>query len=87
MKCLLNVSDDDARVMEREILARDRSRLPGTVQASFGIYNTVAEVDRLAAALEDIASGRITGDYILDAEKGEYAPRGYAPDFSKYFSL
>ncbi len=87
VKCLLNVSDDEAREMEREILARDRSRLPGTVRASFGIYNTIDEVDRLTAALDDIAAGRIRGDYALNAEKGEYAPRGYAPEFSKYFSL
>lgn len=87
VKCLLHVSDDDAREMEREILARDRSRLPGTVRASFGIYNTREEVDRLIAALSDIAGGKIRGDYVLNAEKGEYAPRGYAPDFSKYFAL
>ncbi len=87
VKCLLNVSDDDARVMEREILARDRSRLPGTVRASFGIYNTIEEVDRLVDALADIAAGRISGDYVLNAEKGEYAPRGYAPEFAKYFTL
>lgn len=87
VKCLLHVSDAEAREMEREILARDRSRLPGTVRASFGIYNTREEVDRLVSALDDIAGGRIHGDYVMNAEKGEYAPRGYAPDFSKYFSL
>lgn len=87
VKCLLNVSDDDAREMEREILARDRSRLPGTVRASFGIYNTIEEVDRFVSAVADIASGRIKGDYVLDPEKGEYAPRGYAPDFARYFAL
>ena len=87
VKCLLNVSADDALEMEREILARDRSRLPGTVRASFGIYNTVEEVDRFISAIADIAAGRIHGDYVMDAEKGEYAPRGYAPDFSQYFSL
>jgi hypothetical protein len=57
------------------------------VRASFGIYNTVEEVDRFISAIADIAAGRIHGDYVLDAEKGEYAPRGYAPDFSQYFSL
>jgi cysteine desulfurase / selenocysteine lyase len=87
VKCLLNVSDDDAKVMEREILARDRSRLPGTVRASFGLYNTVTEVDRLAEALSAIAAGRYSDAYVLDAEKGEYSPRGFAPNFAKYFSL
>ncbi len=87
VKCLLKVSDDDAREMEREILARDRSRLPGTVRASFGLYNTVDEVDRLVAALSDIADGRFSDAYVLDPEKGEYTPRGFAPEFSKYFTL
>lgn len=87
VKCLLRVSDDDAREMEREILARDRTRLPGTVRASFGLYNTIAEVDRLVSALTDIAAGRYSDSYILDAEKGEYTPRGFEPEFAKYFSL
>lgn len=87
VKCLLHVSDDDAREMEREILARDRSRLPGTVRASFGLYNTLAEVDRLVEALEAIAAGRFSDAYVLDAEKGEYTPKGFAPDFARYFSL
>lgn len=87
VKCLLNVSDDEAREMEREILARDRTRLPGTVRASFGLYNTVAEVDRLVTALTEIAAGRYSDAYVLDAEKGEYTPRGFEPDFAKYFSL
>ena len=29
VKCLLHVSEDDAREVERQILNRDRSRLPG----------------------------------------------------------
>lgn len=87
VKCLLHVSDDDAREMEREILARDRSRLPGTVRASFGLYNTVGEVDRLVTALTDIAAGRFSDAYVLNAEKGEYTPRGFTPEFEKYFTL
>ncbi|MBI3871970.1 MAG: aminotransferase class V-fold PLP-dependent enzyme [candidate division Zixibacteria bacterium] len=87
VKCLLHVNDADAREMERQILARDRTRLPGTVRVSFGIYNTTDEIDRLAAGLSEIAAGRIRGDYVLNAEKGEYAPRGYDPDFSRYFRL
>jgi cysteine desulfurase/selenocysteine lyase len=87
VKCLLHVSDEDAREMEKEILARDRSRLPGTVRVSFGLYNSNEEVDRLAEALTNIADGRVAGEYILDKERGEYAPRGYNPDFTKYFRL
>ena len=82
-----HVSDDDAHEMEKEILARDRSRLPGTVRVSFGLYNSNDEVDRLVDALANIAAGKIAGEYVLDKERGEYAPRGYDPDFNEYFKL
>ncbi|MEW5701677.1 MAG: aminotransferase class V-fold PLP-dependent enzyme [Candidatus Zixiibacteriota bacterium] len=87
VKCLLHVGDEEAKETERQILARDRSRLPGTVRISFGLYNTTTEIDRLISALEDIMAGRVRGDYVIDRERGEYAPRGYAPDFSRYFAL
>lgn len=87
VKCLLHVDDAEAREVEEQILRRDRSRLPGTVRISFGLYNTIGEVDRLVAALQAIGEGRISGDYILDKERGEYAPRGYEVDFEEYFQL
>ncbi|GAB4328469.1 MAG: aminotransferase class V-fold PLP-dependent enzyme [Candidatus Zixiibacteriota bacterium] len=87
VKCLLGVSDEDARVMEQEILSRDRSRLPGTVRISFGLYNSIEEVDRLIEAVTNIAAGKIAGEYILNKERGEYHPKGYDPDFGSYFSL
>jgi selenocysteine lyase/cysteine desulfurase len=87
VKCLLHVSEDDAKEVERQILNRDRSQLPGTVRISFGMYNTIDEVDRLVDALRAIAKKKIAGDYVLDAERGEYAPRGYAPDFESYFKI
>ncbi|MEW5873693.1 MAG: aminotransferase class V-fold PLP-dependent enzyme [Candidatus Zixiibacteriota bacterium] len=87
VKCLLNVPDDEARQMEQEILSRDRSRLPGTVRMSFGLYNTSEEVDRFIDGIQNIAAGNYAGDYVLDKERGEYTPRGYAPDFESYFRL
>jgi len=87
VKSLLHVNDADARELERQILSRDRSRLPGTVRISFGIYNTIGEVDRFLAAITAIADGRCRGDYQLDAERGEYTPRGFACDFSRYFQI
>lgn len=87
VKCLLGVSDADAHVMEQEILSRDRSRLPGTVRISFGLYNSPEEVERLATAVANIAAGRIEGEYELDKERGEYYPKGYAPDFGAYFQI
>ncbi len=87
VKCLLGVGGAEAKEMEREILARDRSHLPGTVRISFGLYNSLEEIDRLADALTKIAAGQIQGEYLLNSERGEYVPRGYDPDFSSYFRL
>ncbi len=44
--------------------------LPGAVRASCGIYNTRQDLDILFAALEDLAAGRIQGEY--DVQNGEY---------------
>jgi cysteine desulfurase/selenocysteine lyase len=87
VKCLLHVPDDEARKMEQEILARDRSHLPGTIRVSFGLYNSTDEIDRLVDALTNIAAGKIDGDYVLNKERGEYVPRGYNPEFASYFAL
>jgi selenocysteine lyase/cysteine desulfurase len=87
VKCLLDVPDDEARQMEREILARDRTRLPGTVRMSFGLYNSAEEVDRFIEAIGNITSGNYAEDYVLDKERGEYTPRGYAPRFESYFRI
>jgi cysteine desulfurase/selenocysteine lyase len=34
----------------------DKLGIPGTVRASFGVYNTVEEIDRLAEAVDRAAS-------------------------------
>ncbi len=72
VKSLLHVGPEAARELEQRILHRDRSELPGTVRASFGIYNTLDEVEVLCDALEAISAGRYRKDYRLDKERGEY---------------
>jgi cysteine desulfurase / selenocysteine lyase len=82
VKCLLDVGAAEARAMEERILARDRSVIPGTVRASFGIYNTREEVDVLCEALEAVAAGRYLDGYLLNKERGEY----YRTDMEENFS-
>jgi selenocysteine lyase/cysteine desulfurase len=56
----------------------DKRDAPGMVRASLGLYNTDDEVDRLVGAVEQIAAGRIAGEYHGD-DHGEYRPlRGAA---------
>ena len=50
--------------------------MPGLVRASFGLYNTLADVDALAAALSRIARGDWRGRYGQDAPTGDFAPVG-----------
>ena len=70
-----------------DMLAHDRSQMPGLVRASFGLYNTLEEVDVFVDALEKIASGAYRGRYQQDKASGDYVPEGWAPRFSEYFEL
>jgi selenocysteine lyase/cysteine desulfurase len=85
VKELIGVSDEEARKYELEILNRDRSHLPGAVRASFGLYNTIEEVDRLIGMVKKIAAGDFSDSYVLDKERGEYNPEGVRLNFEEYF--
>ena len=87
VKCLMHVSDKEARDMEVRILNRDRSVLPGTVRASFGIYNTIQDVDILCEAVGAIAHGEYRKDYQLNVERGEYYRADMREDFRTYFDF
>ena len=87
IKNLLHVSDEDSKLLEAQILARDRSQIPGTIRASFGLYNTRDEVDAFIRMVRKIAAGDYSKDYVLDKEKGEYVPRGFAYDFEQSYAL
>jgi hypothetical protein len=64
-----------------------RAHLPGLVRISFGCYNTHEEVDWLAHALENIAAGKIAGDYEQDPASGSYHERSFRPDFAPFFAF
>lgn len=84
---LLGLSEAEAGRVRDDILGGDRSHMPGLVRASFGLYNTTEEIDRLVEALKRIAAGDYSGKYVQDPASGEYHPEGWAPDFEAYFSL
>jgi len=71
---LLGLSADASETIARGMRSGDRPQVPGLVRASFGIYNTVAEVEDLVAMLDVIAAERYAGEYVLDPETGAYAP-------------
>ena len=74
---LLQLSEKEGATWRGEVLSGDRSRMPGMVRMSFGCYNNVDDVDRLADMLERIAANDYLGDYRLDKASGEYLPTNY----------
>jgi cysteine desulfurase/selenocysteine lyase len=84
---LLEVSGQEALQHQQDILAGTRVGLPGLVRISFGCYNTVGEVDHAAQVLRHIAAGDVQGDYEQDPGSGAYRPKGYRPDYERYFAL
>jgi cysteine desulfurase len=68
-------------------MAGDRSDMPGLIRASFGLYNTLEDVDTLLDALVHISKGEYIGKYHQDKLTGEYSPVGWQPDYPTYFKI
>jgi len=87
VKRLLGVTPEQAKEVEKCILARDRSRIPGAIRMSFGLYNTKEEIDQFCKVLSMIITKTYKGKYLIDKERGEYYPEGFRTDFSKFFKF
>jgi len=74
---LLDLPQDEVERYRLDVLAGDRTRIPGAVRASAGISVTVAEIDRFLDAVSVIA-GRDPAPvpYHQDPATGEYWPAG-----------
>ena len=84
---LLGLSEEEANQVRDEMLEQNKAEMPGLIRASFGLYNTIKEIDTLIDALEKIAKADFAGKYAQDILTGEYTPIGWAPDFDQYFTL
>lgn len=84
---LLGLSPEQAHDVQAQMLAGDRSDMPGLIRASFGLYNTLEEVDILIDALSFIYQGKYKGKYIQEKATGEYKPLGWEPPFDQYFQF
>lgn len=87
MLYMMHIQEEHAREVRREIVAKQKSNVPGMVRISFGLYNTCAEVDSLVQALQIAAAGRNTGKYIQDPRTGEFNPVGWNVKYEDYFSF
>jgi selenocysteine lyase/cysteine desulfurase len=72
---LLGVGPDDVARYWDAVRHGDRRAMPGAVRASGGISTSTDDVDRLVAAVADIASGRPAPiAYHQDQATGDYSP-------------
>jgi len=81
---LLRLDAEAAVSWRTQLLAGDKSNMPGMVRMSFGCYNTAADVERLAEMLERITRADYLGDYRLDSGSGEYTPADYEDPLAEY---
>ena len=84
---LLGLSGGEARAVRDRMAAHDKREMPGLTRISFGLYNTLDEVDRFAEALEQITRGRYSGRYLQDTATGEFTPQGWQPDFEAHMAI
>ncbi len=84
---LLQVDHAEADAVRQQMLAGNRSNMPGMIRASFGLYNTIEEVDALIDAIIKIVKGEYSGDYVQNISTGEFVPRGWEPAFDSYLNI
>ena len=84
---LLGLNSEKSEAVRARMMAGDRTDMPGLIRVSFGLYNTLDEIDDLVDALNFISQGVYLGNYIQDKATGEYSPQGWSPDFEEYFSF
>ena len=84
---LLQLDEGEAGSWRDQMLAGDKSNMPGMVRMSFGCYNNTDDVDRLVEMVERVARGDYAGEYELEASTGEYTPANYVDPLAQHFLL
>ncbi len=87
VKHLLKVTPEEDRRFTDEVLAGNKSNMPGMVRASLGCYSTREDVDSLLDILGKIVQGKYRGKYVQDRASGAFHERTFNPSYDKYFSF
>jgi selenocysteine lyase/cysteine desulfurase len=87
VKELLGVTPEEDRELTAEVLAGDKSRLPGMVRASLGCYNDRTDLDAFLDMVDRIVRGEYRGTYVQEKASGAFHAEGYMPKFQEYFSF
>jgi hypothetical protein len=81
----MDIQGDRAQQVRTQILSGDRRYVPGMVRVSFGLYNTLEEVDALVDALACIVRGEYSGKYTQVISNGEFTPTGWKARYEDYY--
>jgi selenocysteine lyase/cysteine desulfurase len=77
---LLGLGRDEFDRYRAQVAEGNRAQMPGAVRASLGINATVADIERLCAAVAGVASGRPAPvPYTQDRRTGDFSPAGPLP--------
>jgi cysteine desulfurase/selenocysteine lyase len=82
---LMGVDGEKAHDVRQQILAGDRREVPGMLRVSFGLYNTLEEIDTLIEALACILSGKYAGKYVQDTASGACMPEGWQVNYEDFY--
>lgn len=83
---LLGIDKQGQHHIRYQLLHRRREALAGMVRISFGLYNTLEEIDYLIEALKAITQGKFN-TYSVNPLTGVYSPASITEDFSAYFRI
>ena len=71
---LLGISEEEMRTIVERLAKGDHATVPGMVRMSFGLYNTLDEIDYAVEALEAVLTDGPKAEYVLDPEHLDYVP-------------
>ncbi len=84
---LLGLSQCEVEEVRANMASGNRSTVPGLVRISFGMYNSLDDIDQLATALERISAGCLGAAYRQDLVSGAFVADALTIDPAVAFSI
>lgn len=84
---LLGVDKMEVERHRMDIMAGNKSQLPGLVRVSIGLQNTYEEIDKLLCTLKNITRGEYSHNYYLDYKTGAYIHKDCDINYQNYFNF
>lgn len=84
---LMRIEGPSIQKIRDQILSGDRSQVPGMVRISFGLFNTLAEVDACIESITEVQTGHYHGIYQQNKSSGQFTPENWKFDYSRFSPL